>query len=301
MKITHLISAFMLLCIHFSATAQEEATKPLPGVSVHDFYLHTGSHLEQHNYATLNDFQALASQSQLLQNDLSGFSSLIDYYGISGNTMVSALLGLQFSNKEKTSLKANPLLRLGITYFSSNTISGGLSKHQSQPYDTLTSSQTGQTIYLDSVQNEYYNMNYSYEQVRIEGSLIFRTNPQARLSIYGGVGLSAGLSVNARTDIYHSTDASVQQSNNGNYYSYYSYYGTGNYETESIRNKTNLGVSAFIPLGIDLRLGKKREFWKRLHLFYEMKPGINITSIPELHTIANTNLQQGFGLRVSWE
>jgi hypothetical protein len=47
-------------------------------------------------------------------------------------------------------------------------------------------------------------------------------------------------------------------------------------------------------------LGKKKEFWKRTHLFYELRPGINITSIPELGTITNSSNQHGLGLRVTW-
>jgi len=53
-------------------------------------------------------------------------------------------------------------------------------------------------------------------------------------------------------------------------------------------------------LGIDFRIGKKREFWKRTHLFYELRPGINVTSIPELRPITNASVQHGIGLRVSW-
>ena len=49
-----------------------------------------------------------------------------------------------------------------------------------------------------------------------------------------------------------------------------------------------------------MMLGKKKEFWKRTHLFYELRPGINITSIPELGTITNSSNQHGLGLRVTW-
>lgn len=297
MKIINTFSAITLLTVSFSAFGQEQP-KTIKKISIHDFYIQTGMLFERNTNATLTDFKILAPQSVLLSNNLTDYSSSSDAFIITGNTMFSAMLGLHFSDKQKTSLKTNPLLRLGITYFSGRALTGSLYKENSKPYDTLTSAQTGQTIYIDSVTLERYGMNYSYEQLRIDGSLIFRTNPGARWTIYSGIGVTAGISINAQTDIYYYIDKHTEQANNANYSSYN---GTVTFDREKIRNKNNFGASAFIPLGIDFRIGKKREFWKRLHLFYELKPGINITSISELRTITNASLQHGLGLRVSWD
>ena len=74
-----------------------------------------------------------------------------------------------------------------------------------------------------------------------------------------------------------------------------------NIKTEYYKNKNNFGFSAYIPMGIDFRIGRKRKFWKQIHLFLELRPGINGTSIPELRTIVNSSMQYGFGLKVSWD
>lgn len=116
----------------------------------------------------------------------------------------TVLVGLQFSNKEKTMYKSNPLLRLGFTYSSGTNLMGGSFKEDRIPFDTLTSSQTGQTAFIDSINTQGYNMNYRSEQLRFDGSIIFRTNPEARWSLFTGIGITAGISINARTDIYYS-------------------------------------------------------------------------------------------------
>lgn len=143
-------------------------------------------------------------------------------------------------------------------------------------------------------------MNYTSEQLRFDGSLIFRTDAQARWSLYTSIGITAGMSINAQTDIfYDKMERTEMNYPNGNNYSSYSYSGSYNYETEKYRNKNNFGLSTYIPMGIDFRIGKKREFWKWTHLFYELRPGINMTSIPELRTITNASIQHGLGLKVS--
>jgi hypothetical protein len=76
--------------------------------------------------------------------------------------------------------------------------------------------------------------------------------------------------------------------------------GYGNYESERFNNQTSFGLLAYLPLGLDFRLGKNQEFWKRLHLFYEISPGLNMTFIPELNTATNIAIRNGLGLRVSW-
>src|SRR5690606_33840629 len=134
------------------------------------------------------------------------------------------------------------------------------------PYDTLTSSQTGQVVYIDSVYTQNYSMDYVSEQLRLDGSVIFRTNPEGRWSLYAGIGFTVGLSVNATTEIYYSKYGRIEtRYPNGQTSHSYQYYYPGSYisKTETFRNKTNFSVSPYIPMGVDFRIGKKREFWKR--------------------------------------
>jgi hypothetical protein len=298
MKTFNILSTLLFATISFAAFGQEPKT--IKKISIQDIYIQTGFFSENNYNTSLSDFKALAPQSVLLNNDMS------DYLQSSGintttNNMFSIMLGLQFSDKEKASYKANPLLRLGINYFSGTSITSGFYKEERFPYDTLTSSQTGQTAFVDSLTSKRYSMNYSSEQLRLDGSLIFRTNPEARWSLFAGIGVNAGLSINANTDIYYRENSRTEtRYTNGSTFSSYGNYNPDNGKTENFKNKSNFGLSTYIPMGVDFRIGKKKEFWKRTHLFYELRPGINITSIPELRTVTNSSIQHGLGIRVTW-
>jgi hypothetical protein len=301
MKATQILSAVLLLTVSFYSKlfGQEQQPKTIKRVIIHDFYIQTGMFLDINANGTLYDFKALAPQSVLLNNNLTDYSQS-GGFGWTGNSMFSAMLGLQFRDKQKTNYSSNPLLRLGISYFSGTNLTSNLYKDTRKTYDTLTSNQTGQKIYLDSVTSQNYGMNYSSQQLRFDGSIIFRTNPEARWSLYAGIGITAGLSINSKTEIYYSKYTRAENPYSNNNYTSYSSSGSSTYKSENYRQKNNFGASTFIPMGVDFRIGKKREFWKRTHLFYELRPGINITSIPELRTITNASLQHGLGLRVSW-
>jgi hypothetical protein len=288
-----------VLTLPLTIFGQEEQTKTVNKISISEIYIQTGFFSERNTIGTLTDFKLLAPQSVLLNSDFTGYSSS-NGFNLTSNTMFSVMLGIQFSDKQKTTYKKNPLLRLGVSYFSGTTLTGSLYKEDRKTYDTLTSTQTGQTVYVDSVTTKSSGMNYSSEQLRFDGSLIFRTNPEARWSLFTGIGITAGLSINANTEIYYSkSDRTETRFPSGNSSSSYSSYG-GDWKTEKFRNKNNFGLSTYIPMGIDFRIGKKREFWKQTHLFYELRPGINITSIPELRTVTNASVQHGLGLKVSW-
>jgi hypothetical protein len=289
----------MFFTLPLTIFGQEEQTKTLNKISISEIYVQTGIYSGHSSMGTLTDFKLLAPQSILLNRDFSDYSSSNGLI-LNNNTMFSVVLGIQFSDKQNTSYKKNPLLRLGVTYFSGTTLTGNLYKENTKTYDTLTSTNTGQTVYMDSIIRKNLGMNYSSEQLRFDGSLIFRTNPEARWSLFTGIGVTAGFSFNAYSEIYFSHTNSIEaRFPNGNSSTYYSHFGN-DWETEKFRNKNNLAFSTYIPMGIDFRIGKKSEFWKQIHLFYEFRPGINMTSIPELRTFTNATIQNVLGLKVSW-
>ncbi len=283
------------------AFAQEEEPVPLKRVSIHDFFVHSGMSFGRNTNTKLSDFQALAPESALLNTDFTAYNASSGFYGITGSSVFSVMVGLQFTDKQQSTYKSNPLLRLGVSYLGGTTLSGNYYKEDRITYDTLTSSQSAQVVYLDSVNTTTYGMNYATEQIRFDASLIFRTIPEARWSLYSGIGCSGGLSFNSYTEIYTGSYSRTETRGPENGTSTYYYYAeSDNFDSETFRNENNFAAAAYIPMGVDFRIGKNKEFWKQTHLFYELRPGLNITSIPELRTIMNASLQQGFGLRINW-
>ena len=290
MKTINFLLAVAFVFGAISVSGQENTSMPTGKIAVTDVYVHFGSFGEKVAYGSLDDLRKLAPQSDLLARDFSDFDQQAGGSYFNGGSLFMASLGLKFKKKDGSDYRANPQLRLGITYFSGTPLSAGVSRQESFVVDTLVSTVTGEIVLADSMVNQSYNMDYIADQLRLDAALIFRTKPEARWSLYGGFGVAAGISINPRTEVYYNTWDFDNESNSG----------FGAYESERFNNQTSFGLLAYLPLGLDFRLGKNQEFWKRLHLFYEFSPGVNMTFIPELNTATNIALRNGLGLRVSW-
>lgn len=293
-----LVAAFAISAAAFGQDTQPKLVKK---ISIKDVSLQVGASPWRNSPATLAEFQALAPQSVLLNKTFTGLS-ISDNISSGTNTMFSAAVGIQFRDKEGTGYKKNPQLRLGVTYTSGTLLSGSVYANTQKRYDTLVSAQTGQKMYLDSVTTRFGNMSYTSEQLRLDAALIFRTNPAARWSLYGGLGLTAGMSLNSTTNVYYNKTSRAVTSNENGTTSSITYY-PANYNSgtaESFRNKPNFAFSTYIPIGVDFRVGKNNPFWRQVHLFCEFRPSVNMTAIPAFGTLTNTYLQQSLGVRISW-
>jgi len=295
MKPTILIVFLTQLMFTSPINAQEEKQKTAKRVSISDIFIQTGktAFSGRSISGSLTHFKMLAPQSVLLNNDFSDYSSSNLYKSSQTHSM---MLGLKFRDKEDPSKESNSQLRLGLSYFSGTTGGSFHKGSERKTFDTLVSNQTGQVYYIDSITSESTSMAYSSEQLRFEGSLLFSTDQAARWSFFTGIGFSAGLSINSQTDV-NKTIITYQEINGKTYYNGENLNSSSEWDNEKFRNKSNFGASAYIPIGIDFRIGKKGELCKRTHLFYEIRPNINITSIPELRTYSNTNIQHGIGLK----
>lgn len=294
------IASLFLITLASTVAAQNAPAKSQSRLNINELNIQLGFFRQNNLDANLANFKKLAPESVLLINNFSGYKTSSGFVS-TGNTMFSVLLGVQFLDKNKNTYKANPILRIGISYFTGAQLSGNVFSEEKKTYDTLRSSTTSETFYIDSTRTKEYGMNYSSQQLRLDASLLFSTNPAARWKFYSGIGITTGLSFNARTNIYYreSESKEMRNANESNFGYGYSSYGSSVTTFETIRNKSNFGMSAYIPLGVDFRIGR-REFWKRTHLFYEFRPSINYVSIPELQSMVNAHLVQGLGFKVTW-
>jgi hypothetical protein len=301
MKNKILIFASIVLNSTTLIFSQEE--KKVKKLTIHDFTFQATGYFAKENGSTLSDFKQLAPTSVLLSEIPN--SSVQGEKSQKSNHFYSLLIGLQLNNKSDSPYKGSPILRLGISSGYSTAMSNGYHLQTSGRYDTITFSQNGTTLFIDSTFLEYNFMNYSAHQIKLNASLNFTTKPEKRWSLFGGIGAAAGISVDAKTDIYRSIDrnigiASGQQINSP--YLYNTNMSNGYYtgidrKNESFKNKTNTTLSAFLPIGVDFRLGTLRDFYKKIHLFYEFRPTVNYTFVPELRTFCTISLQHSLGIR----
>lgn len=287
----------LCLCLNAATQAQYDTTRRIRAIQACEVNLLGGGYFQPTQYGTMEEFKTLAPGSQLLKADFTGYNQYNNYVS-NYNSLFAVNLGFRFANKDKSAYLKNPVLRLGITYLSTTDLANSLSREDSFRSDTLISTSTGQIYYLDSTIYRSYNMRHSSDQVRLDLSLIYRTDPQARWQFYGGLGLSAGVSLKSYTTIDYMVGNNI---NSMNYYFYPANNQVYDYQNEYFRNSADVGVTAYVPLGIDFRMGKKRPFWKRTHLFYELRPGAGLAFIGDLGTFGNISVQQGLGLKVNWE
>lgn len=286
MKKLNLGLAILGVVIFSNSNAQEKT----PRVRISEFHLQTGFQYYPAQTTSLEDFQKLAPNSVLLKEDLPSYNSF-GYYNGRGN-FSSVQLGLTFKNHP------NALLRVGLSNMGVSGLQKSYSKQDHFPYDTLTSSATGEQTFIDSVSSQSYFMNHSSRQIRLDAALIFRTDASARWSLFAGIGASLGVNYNATTYISYYRNNYINNQNGNSYYNGYS--NNGSEKTETFTTKNYLTTTAYIPMGVDFRIGKNQAFWKRLHLYYEIKPSISMTQIPALRTITTVNMTQALGLKVSF-
>jgi hypothetical protein len=268
--------------IALTLNAQEEK----PAVRISEVQLLTLADYSKTPFGTLQDMQKIAPQSILLQQDFSGYN-LGSYSSIFTQNSFNMMLGLSFRDKPGMTLRA------GVGY-SDRTLQGvSLGNNERFRHDTLTSSQTGQQFFVDSAVYRGVYAYYNSQFLSLETSLIFRTNSEARWSLYGGVGLSFGIGFNGRTDVTRHEYWSIESPISTNY-------GNVLYESESISSRNSFFYSVNTPLGVDFRIGKKREFWNRLHLMYELRPAITVYNLAGEQNRLTPQLNQSLGLRVTF-
>lgn len=290
--------AATVLFVSVSTFSQELPKEKSKKVTISEFHLQNGFLMNSMIRGSLNDFNALAPSSSLLKNDFSDFNESNEIGQIS-NSYQAMYLGLRFNNREKNNFLDNPVLRLGINYASSNSLSAHYSQEKRTPYDTLVSSQTGESFYVDSVHLKNYHMSQNMQQLRIDAALIFQTDPNFRFSFFAGIGISAGMSLKSEIEINYDESNTVESYGEINSHSY-DMHDDYSSKREIYTTKNITGATAYVPFGINLRLGKKREFWKHVNLYMESRAALNITSIPELRTFTTVGLSNALGLKITW-
>jgi len=290
---------FAIIWISFAVICQEQ---PSPEIRISDISINNGLYGNYNIPSDLSDFLKLAPGSDFLKNDLSSFGKSEFYVGVTTTDNIFNInLGLLFFDIEKQDYKSNPQFNLGITFISASTLSAYYSKYQNIRYDTLTSQTSSNLIFLDTIKSESYQMNYLFQQIGLNANLIFRTQPEARWSLYSGIGLYATVSLMAATHIYHNYSEYVAYvfPDNSIYRNYSSNSSNQSENDSEIHaNKTNISIYTYVPLGLDFRIAKKNEFWRKMHLVCEMQPGLAIDNIPELGTKTYGCFRGSFGLRV---
>lgn len=287
----------ILIVATISLFAQENKH---PKIRISELGIYQGMYSGYYTDASLTDFLRLAPNSELLKNDFTGFTKSSNSYESMTDNTFSVNLGLQFYDSEKQTYKSNPQLNIGVTFSRATMLNATYSKEENVIFDTLSSSNSSFVVYMDSTFLKSYKMEYSFQQIGVNASLIYRAMPNARWSLYSGVGISVLTSLMSSTYIHFNHVEYVKYSfpDTRNFYSYLDDPWDSDMVDEVHTNKTNLSAFAYIPLGVDFRIAKKNEFWSKMHLVMEMQPGLAIDYIPEIGSHFYGTFRGNFGVRV---
>ncbi len=294
----NLIPFFICVILCPEISSAQDTLKMNCNISVTDFYVTLGFGPGDPPTSTLEDFHALAPGSKLLSGDLSAYEEQEFYQktnGISG--MAGFHTALSFADRKTGKTGKNLQLRIGFFYMSGRHFNYKLEHSESMRTDTLTSSQTGDVIYLDSVFRSTYDMKYSSDQLRLDVCMLYRFNPAARFSFYAGFGAAGGIVFNAMTQIEYKLKKSVESANP--YADRIEVFSAdeSNFEREKIKNKSGTGYSVYVPIGVDLRLGRKKNGPGRVHFFWEALSALNSLTVPELGNTTRPTLFLTGGIR----
>ncbi|MCF8221389.1 MAG: hypothetical protein K9I97_07905, partial [Cryomorphaceae bacterium] len=228
--------------------------------------------------SNITDFAPLAPGSSILMKDFSNYEGEMGYYnfnypfnmGMQNNSSFQSLqVGLSLPKCQGT-------LRLGISNFSNQLMSAYGSNYESHVVDTLISSQNGSMTFVDSTISRSVFGNYTNQQIRLEAAYVWEMNAGERWAFSAGAGMSFGLSYQSRTTLHY-----TEYTNSYQGYGSYAFNQTTTHESEAYKNPMNWGANLYVPLGINLRLGTKRAFWKPWMIYTELRPQLSIHSIPK--------------------
>lgn len=295
----YLYTALFLMLIGYSnIIAQETSLFKINQVSIQPFLSQGASH-----FMTNDEFQKLTDGNHGLPQDLLNSIGTENsyYYGWYGpsNFGLNANVGIQIRSNETNGYRRNVKLRAGIQFHNVHLSSNAARVEYKSRVDTLNSSSNNAVSYVDSIERKSAYFSKKAEMLNLDAALIFHTDQSQQWSLFGGLGLSFGASINAYTEVDYLNVNNLEIS--GNYdainSTFYSSSGWNN-EYSRFENKANFTGIVYMPMGVDMRLGNHKEFWKRLHLFYEFRPSLVFHHAPEIGTINTFSLSHGLGLNV---
>lgn len=248
------------------------------------------------------DFSKLAPDANLYPFDpMEDFHSRMMYSWNANNFNIQ--LGWSPNNKESKEKSTHRAWRIGLTTqsFQSNLYSSV--KENTYRVDTLYQASNGSIYgFIDSTERFISNGYYQATMIKVDVSQIWSTGLDKRFNLYTGLGINTGLNLSPRTEIVNSrrsisevVDANGQMiSSNGTFNS------NDDFQREIYRNKIGWSAAAYIPLGLDFRVGQKREYLKNLHFFSEFRPSLHFVNVPETRGYLFPTFQSTVGLKWNW-
>ncbi len=277
--------------------AQQDSTKKRACVKVISISIYGGMNMFRGGFEDRTVFQRAAPSSSLAYADLTGYdnmNSMYQMYNWYGNSIQGVLVNLRLRCMPRFSQ-----LRLGIQ-FGSTSIS-------SQSYNLETTTSLGSTslpgggmLYSDSIYTSTYSYDWNSDFLNLDLGWIVSTKQARILSVYTGFGAFAGIGFNGiirnslREESHLIHNVTPPASGAGMYYM--------NPEVhtsleENFRAPVFGNFGAYVPIGINVRLGKRNNFLKHVVLFGEYQGTIQFIAPSGVDLRIRTSSSMNTGIK----
>lgn len=286
-----------LLLLLISLPMLSFAQEKIKTIRVNEAYMNGGFVKSRADQLSVNSLSKLTGETSLLlpTNDQNAF-----WYN-SGTGNFNLGVGFQFRNKEKTGYREYLQFRTGLSYRGYNATARSSYQSETFPFDTLVSQQTGQEYYIDSTETRTRTILHSFDMLSLDASLIFRSHPQGRWSLYGGIGAKFGVSTFAQTQISNRTYSNTISHSQSSYGASYGYYGNnGENTTETFNNKANTELFIYIPVGVDFRIANNNNFFNKVHLTMDFTTNYRNINYSNLASQSLVGFGMNFGAYMSF-
>jgi hypothetical protein len=178
--------------------------------------------------------------------------------------------------------------KLAFTFGGFNNIylSDNFSQEKRFVYDTLTSSQTGNQYFMDSVYQINRHRNFEAKMISFGIGAHFEKAITKRFSAEFGFDAIYSFSMNSRVNAYEFKSAYTAQSSNSmfSYYdNYNSYYGQG--KNIAVSDTEKMSVSIFtlqLPIEFNMVLSTKANFFNQVKLGVTYNPTFSFATLNEV-------------------
>lgn len=282
-----------LLMVPFAAMAQPADSTRTPAVAYGQAAIGVfGSTFTPFSIAEL---RGLTEGSRILGQDLGGHQEqlLMQAYG---SVSIAMDLGIVLGRRVVNGQRRGPELRLGYTFVPGVTTSTSWSRTDRAAYDTLTSVVTGQAYAVDSVRTSTITSGFQASLLAFDASLLFRTRNTNRVTFFGGIGVLGGAAFNSEVTVEERIDRTLESASGHGELAYQEL--TDETRRERFAQGDGAWYGGYIPLGIDLRLGRERGFWHMVHLYHELRPMVTFWDVPGVGVRSGVGMQGLFGLRI---
>jgi hypothetical protein len=277
----HVSAIFFSLLFSGAVNAQTEVepNSQLPKWKPTSFQVLRGELIGNSNYFNSSSISGIATDFPVLSDKSYHWNRMYSYP--SSDVSLGFYIDVKNLKKDKLSYRENQNFRFGVWYqqLDYSNVSG--SKIDKTYLDTLTSSNSSESIYKVRTNSDNYEFTHQAGQLSLDAAYMINTGSKYKLNVFGGLGATLGATVYSHVKIRQSTSDFIQyenseQLNSNSNMAYFGYSGNPYAISEEyVEVKKMIVGSLYIPMGLDYRWSLSNDFLKRIHTTFEARPTIN--------------------------